>query len=173
MSLIVEDGTGLSTAESYASVAECDTYLANNGITIWAPLLTVEKEQALRRATHFMLQVYRVQWKGQRVNATQSLDWPRWNVQLPDLFGTVNAYVPYNQIPATLKNATSELALIAAAGDLNLTLAQNIISKAVGPLKVVYDKDSPQQKRYTYVNQMLSIYITGRASGAMVKLGRV
>lgn len=173
MSLIVEDGTALSTAESYASVAECDLYLANNGIAIWAPMLTVEKEQALRRATHFMLQTYRIQWKGQRVTATQSLDWPRWNVQLPDLFGTVNAYVPYNQIPVTLKNANCELALLAAAGDLNVTLTQNIVSKEVGPLKVVYDKDSPPQKRYVFVNQMLSIYLTGRSSGAMSRLGRV
>lgn len=172
MALIVEDGTGLATAESYTSVAECDTYLANNGITVWAPLLTAEKEQALRRATNFMLQAYRTQWKGQRVNSTQRLDWPRWNVQLPDLFGTVNAYVPSTEIPSVLKNATSELALLAAAGDLNEVLPQNVISKQVGPLKVVYDKDSPQQKKYVHVNEMLSIYLTGRTSGAMIRLVR-
>lgn len=172
MALIVEDGTGLSNAESYASVSECDTYLAANGITIWAPLLTAEKEQALRRATNFMLQAYRLKWKGQRATATQRLDWPRWNVLLPDLFGTTNAYVPNDEIPATLKDATSELALMAAAGNLNDVITQNVISKQVGPLKIVYDKDSPQQKKYVHINEMLSIYLTGRGSGAMVRLVR-
>ena len=171
MALIVEDGTGLSTAESYASVVECDTYLASRGITIWSPLLTAEKEQALRRATAYMVQKYRTLWKGQRVTATQKLDWPRWNVQLPDLYGTVNAYVPYNQIPTTLKEALCELALVAAAGDLNFVKTPAVVSKQVGPLKVVYDVNASAENRYVYIDNMLGIYLTGQ-SGAVVRLVR-
>lgn len=168
MALIVEDGTGLSTAESYASVAECDVYLAANGITIWAPLLTAEKEQALRRATNFMLQVYRPQWKGQRATAVQRLDWPRWNVYLPDQ----PYYVPNTSIPETLKNAQCELALLGAMGDLNTVQAQAVISKQVGPLKITYDKDSSQSKKYVHVDEMLSVYTSGRSSGNMMRLVR-
>jgi hypothetical protein len=51
VSLIVEDGTGLATAESYISVADADTRQAALGITNWATLSTAEKEQALRRST--------------------------------------------------------------------------------------------------------------------------
>lgn len=161
MSLIVEDGTSLSNAESYASVAECDVYHAANGITIWAPLLVLEKEQALRRATNFMLQTFRTRWKGQRATSTQRLDWPRWNVQLPDLFGTVDAYVPNTEIPQLLKDVLCELALLAAQGDLNYVGTQGVISKQVGPLKVVYDKDTTTQKKYVFIENMLSVYLTG------------
>lgn len=171
MALIVENGTALANAESYTSVAECDTYHANNGITIWSPLLTAEKEQALRRATNYTVQMFRARWKGQRATATQRLDWPRWNVQLPDLFATTNAYVAVDEIPETLKNAVSELALLAAQGDLNFVQTPRAISEQVGPIKVTYSGDMSAQTRYIYVENMLSIYMTG-LSGAMVQLIR-
>lgn len=59
MTLVVEDGSIVSGAESYASVAQADAYFAARGITIWSPLLDAEKEQALRRATDYMVQTYR------------------------------------------------------------------------------------------------------------------
>ena len=66
MALIVEDGTGLETAESYASVAQADARLAALGMTNWATLTTTEKEQALRRATVAMVQFFGGRWKGAR-----------------------------------------------------------------------------------------------------------
>ena len=62
MSLIVEDGTGMETAESYASVAQADARLAALGMTNWATLTTTEKEQALRRATVAMARAGRMPW---------------------------------------------------------------------------------------------------------------
>ena len=56
MTLIVEDGTGKSDAESFASVASADAQMTALGITIWTSLVTEEKEQALRRATQYMEQ---------------------------------------------------------------------------------------------------------------------
>ena len=53
MTLVIEDGTGKSNAESYISVADADTYHSNRGNTDWAALTTAEKERLLRIATDY------------------------------------------------------------------------------------------------------------------------
>lgn len=169
MSLIVETGTASATSESYASVAFADTYHSNAGNTLWSTLLTVEKEQALRRATMFLCQVYRLQWKGSRVNETQALDWPRYNVQVPDL-GVFNVIMP-DTVPTIVQQANAELALSAASENLNPVVSQNVVSKQVGPLKIVYDSSSPQGKRYSSVGEILRPLLT--SVGASVRLRRV
>lgn len=153
MSLIVETGTASADSEAYASVVYCDTYHANLGNTLWATLLNVEKEQALRRAATFMCQSYRMRWKGYRVNSTQALDWPRYNVVVPDL-GMANVIEP-TDVPAMVLQANAQLALIAAAGDLNPSQSQSVLSKQIGPIKIVYDSASPQGKKYVSVEDIL------------------
>jgi hypothetical protein len=170
MSLIVETGTASSTSEAYASVAYCDTYHASVGNSLWATLQTVEKEQALRRATNFLGQYYRLIWKGSRVLSTQALDWPRYNVQVPDL-GVFNC-IASDVVPDLVVRANAELALIAASGDLNPPTSQQVLSKQIGPIKVVYDSSSPQAKRYPAVYDILKPLLYA-GSGANVSLRRV
>lgn len=153
MSLIVETGTAGADSEAYASVTFSDLHHANLGNTLWATLLIVEKEQALRRSASFMCQSYRMRWKGYRVNATQALDWPRYDVSLEDL-GFDNL-LPSDAVPDLVIRANAELALIAAAGDLNPTVTQSVVSKQVGPIKVVYDANSPSGKKYVAVMDIL------------------
>lgn len=171
MTLIVETGTASSTSESYASVAYCDTYHDAIGNAAWALLSTTLKEQALRRATSFLCQSYRLQWKGVRVNATQALDWPRYDVSIPDL-GVFNA-IASDVVPDLVQKATAEMALLASAGPLNPDLTQNVVSKQVGPIKIVYDSSSPQAKRYSAVNDILMPLIGSSGNGVNVKLRRV
>lgn len=153
MTLIVEIGTADSQSESYASVLDCDTYHNSIGNTLWNTLLLVEKEQALRRAASFMCQSYRMRWKGYRVNSTQALDWPRYNVSVEDL-GVDNVIMP-NVVPNLVVRANCELAFLAAAGDLNPNTTQSVVSKQVGPIKVVYDSNSPIGKKYVAVMDIL------------------
>lgn len=170
MSLIVETGTGSATSEAYASVAFCDTYFTNQGKTLWATLALGDKEAALRRAASFMTQAYRLRWKGYRYHATQALDWPRYDVSVPDL-GVLNVINP-DVIPDLVIIANAELALLAAAGDLNPPQNQNILSKQVGPLKIVYDSNSPQGTKYLAVDDILRpLFATG--TGVNYKLRRV
>lgn len=171
MSLIVETGTASSTSEAYASVSYADSYHAAMGNSLWASLQTVEKEQALRRAATFMCQIYRMQWKGVRVNSTQALDWPRYNVQLPDL-GVYNVVDPAT-VPIEVQQANAELALNAASEDLNPTATQGILSKEVGPLKVVYDPNTPLGKQYSKIGQILRPLLDTGANGVNAKLRRV
>jgi hypothetical protein len=164
MSLIVEDGTGLSTAESYVSVAGATARQAALGNTNWALLSTAEMEQALRRATQYMLQAFRDRWTGDRLNGTQALDWPRWNVW-------VDGYpVSPSVVPADIANACADLALKAAAGDLNADLTRGVVREKVGPIETEYDRYSPQNTRFRAIDMALSPYLKG--SSAMAKLVR-
>lgn len=171
MSLIVETGTASSTSEAYASVSYADAYHASMGNTLWSTLQTQEKEQALRRAATFMCQIYRMQWKGVRVNSTQALDWPRYNVRRPDL--AVYNVVDPATVPIEVQQANAELALNAASEDLNPTVTQGVLSKEVGPIKVVYDPNTPLGKQYSKIGQILRPLLDTGANGVNAKLRRV
>lgn len=173
MSLIVEDGTGLSNAESYISVADASTRHANNGMTNWATLSTTEMEAALRRATTYMEQAYRERWKGlrlhmrvggsgQQLEETQALSWPRWDVMV-DGFP-----VSPNIVPTEVANACADLALKAAAGDLNLDLTRGVITEKVGPIETQYDRYSPQNVRYRSIDMMLAPFLKSSGANAML-----
>lgn len=164
MSLIVEDGTGMETAESYASVAQADARLAALGMTNWATITPTEKEQALRRATVAMVQFCGGRWKGTRLYRVQALDWPRYGVE-------VDGYaVPSTEVPVDVRNACIDLAIKAAAGDLNPDLSRAVKREKVGPLETEYADYSPQSTRYRALEQALSSYLRG--SGASVPLYR-
>ena len=172
MSLIVEDGTGKSNAESYISVADADTYHSNRDNTDWAALTTAEKERLLRIATDYMVAVYRLRWDGYRYVNTQALDWPRIYVPVRDIC-SVNAYpeyVDFDVVPVQVKNACAELALKANNETLLADQTQGVTREKVGPIEVEYDKFSPQFKRYLQIDAMLNIYFASSAN--QVKLMR-
>jgi len=165
MSLIVENGTGMANAESYSSVAEADTYFANRGNETWTDLDSVQKEIALRKATDYMLQNYRLSWKGARVNSIQALDWPRYSVFTDELVPGMQAsriQVPSNIVPKEVKIACFELALKTLTGDdLAPDQERSVISETIGPISTTYDKDSPQQVKYRAIDLTLRPFLTG------------
>jgi hypothetical protein len=165
MSLIVEDGTGLSTADSYISAAAATARHLALGNTDWAILTDAEKEQALRRATVYMEQAYRTRWVGCRAHQTQALSWPRYISELVD-----DIYIAGDVLPADIANACADLALKAAAGELNADLTRGVVRKKVGPLETEYDRNSPQSVRYRAIDMALAPYLKG--SSAMATLVR-
>lgn len=165
MSLVVESGNGDATAESYISVAAATAHHANMGNAAWAALASdTIREQCLRQATAYMEQAYRQRWTGYRVSISQALSWPRWNVFL-DGFSVSSTIVP-----AEIANACADLALKAAAGNLNADLTRGVVRKKVGPLETEYDRFSPQQTRFRSIDMALSPYLKG--SSAMAQLIR-
>lgn len=155
--LIVEDGSIVSGAESYCTVAFADTRLGNRGFTIWTDLTTEQKEQSLRRATDYMTQSYRSSWNGMRVSSIQELDFPRYNIVV-DGFS-----IDSNIVPLDIQRACAELAFRAAAGDLDEDLSQGVVSEKVGTLEVVYDTNSKRSKTYNAVSKLLSPYMSSSA----------
>ena len=148
--LIVESGNGDADAESYISVSDASTYHADRGNAAWASLASdTVREQLLRKATDYIEQSYSQSWQGKRVTDTQALSWPRNYVYM-------NGYaVPSDAIPQSLINATAELALRAAAGELEEDLTRGVLREKVGALEVEYDAKSPERKRYVAVENML------------------
>jgi hypothetical protein len=158
--LIVEDGTGLSNADSYASLAEANLYHANHGNVDWSDIDATTKEQLLRKATDYMVAQYRLQYAGYRRYSTQSLDWPRLYVPLIDSLSAnvFPQYVDFDIVPTTVKNACAELALKSYTAILMQDLTQGIIREKVDVIEVEYDKFSPQQTRYEQIDAMLSVF---------------
>jgi hypothetical protein len=169
MSLIVETGSGSATSESYASVTFFDSHHADRGNTLAATLSTNEKEQALRRATDYMLQVFRSRWKGVRLNAVQALDWPRYGVYLePVLNGAASEFpnlVASDIVPAEIQKACAEFAFRAAGGPMLDDTTQLAIRKKVEGIEIEYDKYSPQSPQYKAIEALLAPYLS--ATGGM------
>jgi len=176
MALIVEDGTGTLAAESYASVTDADTYLANRGLTLWAALSTAAKEQALRLATDYMLQVYRQRWNGTRVTNVQTLDWPRYLVPKKDSPGSYRAlpsYYGYTIVPDEVKAAAAMLAYRSATGtDLAPDVQQPVTSESVGPITVTYAVGARQVVRFQAVDHILAPLLKDNGSGSRAALLR-
>lgn len=169
MSLIVEDGTGLATAESYISVADAGTYHSNRGNTAWAALSSdTVREQYLRKATDYMMAMYRNSWQGWRVDDEQALDWPRYGCVVDGIS------VDDDIVPTPIKNACAELALKVASGDLYADQTRGTISETVGPISVTYDVNTPQRVRYSFVEAIIAPFLSATGSNsAMMTLKRV
>jgi hypothetical protein len=173
--LIVETGLEVTNADCYITLANANIYHAKYGNTSWASLAAGAKESSLRKATAFMVQAYRQQWKGYRKTATQSLDWPRSFVFLePFVHGAVGAYpflVSDVIVPTEVQNACAELALKASTETLNPDATQSVKKETVGPLTVEYNQYSSQKKQYDSINSMLLPYLSslGGVSVQLVK----
>lgn len=158
MSLIVEDGTGLSNAESYASVSDADAYHLSMGNTAWTGAEEL-KEKALRRATQYLDAWYR--FRGERLLLTQSLEFPRVGATdlLPDW--------PMKNLVA----ACCELAVRALTGALlEDSSAESIRRERVGPIETEYFRNDGAQKRYAIVDKLLKDWTYG--SGTSIRMER-
>lgn len=150
----LETTAGHAAADSYASLAEADAYHAARGNAAWAALATdLLREQALRRATDYMGQVYAYAWQGKRATAEQALDWPRAGVVVFEV--AVSPAI----VPPKIRDACAELALKAAATVLAPDLGPAKKRVKVGPLETEYADYQPQSRRYLSVDRMLAPYL--------------
>lgn len=154
MTIIVEDGTGLADAESYASVAYADAYFSSRNVSNWDGS-DAHKEGLLRIATEYIDSVFGQRFKGTRNTITQALQWPRDGVSV-DGFDLDSDVIPVN-----LMRATCEIAMQANHTDLLPNLEQAVIREKVDVLEVEYDSSSPRIVRLSKANALLAKYLTG------------
>lgn len=174
MALITEDGTGRADAESYCSLADATTYHAAMGNAAWAALATdALREQALRRATAYMGQTYRLRWSGYRKTDAQALDWPRYDAVKPDsTVGRFMAYYSDSIVPTEVRNACAELALKASVGELLADVGQAVTERTVGPITTKYALGSVAVKRYPAVDRLLAPLLADGGNSSSVRVVR-
>jgi hypothetical protein len=151
MALVVEDGTGLANADSYASVAEADAYAVSFGRTEWTPLaVTTVKEVRLRKATQYIDLMW--QWPSRPLLATQGLAFPRLVLFLD---GTRITGVPKNVV-----KACCELASYPGLPDLNPTPEEqkylSLTRDLGGVKKTEVFRNRPLRKQFSVANGMLA-----------------
>lgn len=76
MAFVVEDGTGIPGANSYASVEFADGYFEDRNVVKWAQASQVQKQAALIRATDYINSLP-VAWAAEQTYAHQELKFPR------------------------------------------------------------------------------------------------
>lgn len=145
--LIVETGTGIENANTYASLAATDAYHNDRANVAWTGAASQYREAALINATDYI----EAQYLGglTPLTTTQGLTYP--------LYGVSTAV---NPIPAPLVRAVMLLALEALAGPLaptqtdRATLEEEKSLDGVGSTKTTYA--SGKQARFPAVDALMS-----------------
>jgi len=156
MALVTETGSGLSTAEAYATVAGFKAYCDARGITYGTDSVI---EQLLRKGTDYLTEAYRSRWAGERVGTVQALDWPRFYVPYADT--SVNDYYPSTIVPAEVVRANIECAIRAATTTLNADRTQAVKRKKVGTVEVEYQDNTTTKVTLPAITGMLRPLLTG------------
>ena len=109
ITLIKEDGTGRSDANTYASEADADAFFAGHLYPdYWvAPANQTRRTAALAMATAIIDAEW--QFHGAKAVAGQALQWPRSDCPDPD--GESGDCVAEDAVPVAILNATCQLAL--------------------------------------------------------------
>lgn len=156
--LVVEDGTGLSTANSYVTVAEADSYLRLRGrAATWDAYSPDLKAGHLVAATDYLDAMST--WRGQILTSTQALGWPRGGAI--DKWGR---FVVAGTVPRLVKAATIE---IASLGEITREGAPAVTRKVVGPIEIEYDTAQDQsvgRARYKLAFDLVASLATNGAT---------
>lgn len=134
MALVIEDGSLVDSANSYATVAQARDYALARGVTLSATDSVVEA--LLIKAADF-LEGLEAKFKGSRVDPEQALAWPRDEVFL---FSS-DTKLPITEIPTLLIKAQCQLAVDAVAIDLQPSgSGREVIRRKVDVIETEYAK---------------------------------
>lgn len=134
--MAIDATVGGADADSFVSVAEADTYHADDNVhtTAWAARDTADKEAGLRMATRV---IDSMAFIGYRQTTTQALSWPRYNAYQDGVL--ISSAI----VPDRVKWATAELAEWLLAEDRSAPSPGHQIEEAkVGGLRVAFRQDS-------------------------------
>lgn len=163
--LVVEDGTGLSTANAYVSLDECIEYCALRGLTFGISP-SGDSDAAIIRATEAIDAKYRGRFPGYRVNGReQSLEWPR--ISAYDYEGNL---IAADEVPQEIKDATCEAAVreFATAGSMMPDLGRGgaIRRLKADTVEIEYADNALVATTFTLIDGILAgILITGSGGG--------
>lgn len=164
MALIIEDGTGVTNANSYETLVNIRAFATARGETL--PTDDTELEALVIDAMDY-IESFRSRFKGSKVSPTQPLQFPRNNV-------VIEGYnYPSNEIPNDLKKALAQAVIEANSTDLQPNTAQAIKRERVDVIEVEYqDSTSADVVFFKILNYLEVLLNTGSDSG-FVRVVRV
>lgn len=162
ITLVVEDGTGKSNANSYASIANGDAYHdAHLYATDWTGATDATKDKALAMATRQLDEKFR--WDGTKESETNALQWPRHGTT--DRGGWA---IDSDEIPQDLINATAELARLLIGTDRTAESDTKGYSELkVASLMMKIDKSDVPNVMSDTVTAMVSPFGSSTESGRL------
>lgn len=135
MACTIQATAGHVSANSYATIAEGDTYFQSHlYYTNWENVGDDEKCRALQTATRML--DYWFEWQGVAASSSQALLWPRDGVM-----GRNGYELASDTIPTEIKEATFELALMLLGSNQEAdspTETQGLKSLTAGPVSMTF-----------------------------------
>lgn len=160
ITLIVEDGTRPTGANTYASAADADTYHADRGFAAWADATDDEKSSALIQATDYL---NGLSWAGRKA-AIRTMAWPRIDVE-------VGGYtVGSDEIPEEVVQACCYMAGEIIGGATPLAATDRALTKlTAGSVSMEWGASSSQAPQYPALKSILRGYIMAGSAFRLVR----
>lgn len=174
MAFVVEDGTGLSTANCYFDIAFADEYFADSGRSVEWGADTALKQQAGIKATQYMDLIFgpRLQGNREKKSPMQALQMPRENMYDSD--GEL-----VEGIPLDWKKACCEYAIRALTSSLLPDPSSNTgtstlkrKTEIVGPIETTIEYEGASTtliRPYPLADLLVRPYLTLVASGRVIR----
>lgn len=144
MALVVEDGTLVSGADSYVTLAEFKAWADKRGVTYGTDSAVT---QQIYRAMDY---IESLNFIGEKSDENQSLQWPRDQVVIDGY------YIDSDEMPNELKVAVYESIKAEIDGDSRMTASdRRTISEKVGDLQVTYANNADVKRSIPAVTRAL------------------
>lgn len=153
MALIVEDGSLVSGADSYVTLAEFKAWADKRGISYGTDEAVT---QQIYRAMDY---IESLDFIGEKSDENQSLQWPRDQVIIDGY------YIDSDEMPPELKVAVYESIKAEIDGDSRMTASERrTISEKVGELQVTYANNADVKRSIPAVHKALRKLINPRTA---------
>lgn len=171
--LTIEDGTGLSNADSYISIADATTYFTNyGGLDAWDILDPSDQEIMLRKSSRDLDLLFGSSYASRPLGSAQSMLWPR----IP--FTNLNG-MQTNGLPKEIGFAVAELALINVSADMtgpsdqsgNLKLSKTTVDVIITQQEL-FAPTSASANTVRKVSLLLGPYLRGGSAGLYAAIVR-
>lgn len=151
MDIMVENGTGIVTANAYASVEEVDNILSVNIHSKWS-LITDEDTKGNLIIWASRIIDERVRWHGHKTHPTSGLAWPRIRVRDKE-----NILIDDNVVPKPVKIAVAILAdQLLVSNPEAVNTANNLSMLTVDVITLKFDPNIIANKYTTELYFVLS-----------------
>jgi len=171
MPIIVEDGTMVTDANAYITLAFFKSWHSARGFDV-SELEDGLIEASIVKATDYVDKRFGIRFVGTKKDKYQSLQWPR-----SDAWDLLGDYIDSDRVPDALKRAVVEYALIAyklidllpvpapSFNKVNLTTGETEVAEG-GLLQRKKEKVGPIEEETWYNQEQWRLVLSGRASGA-------